>query len=494
MCKGPEVEGELGQRGTSQLLINFKLHTQPFSLFWQQPCCYWPINIMYVSSRPSSRSELWLEAFGDHEFLCSTSHEHCGRPCCVPREDVLTGGAVVWEDVSEVGSSLSGIINAEKSEFNEDQAACGQLCIRRCEFGAEEDQEWLTLCAEEFLTGHYWALFDGHGGPAAAILAANTLHSCLRRQLEAVVEGMVALQPPMHLSGRCVCPSDPQFVEEKGIRAEDLVIGALENAFQECDEVIGRELEASGQVGGCTALVAVFLQGKLYVANAGDSRAILVRKDEVRPLSSEFTPETERQRIQQLAFVYPELLAGEFTRLEFPRRLKGDDLGQKVLFRDHHMRGWSYKCVEKSDLKYPLIHGQGRQARLLGTLAVSRGLGDHQLRVLDTNIQLKPFLLSVPQVTVLDVDQLELQEEDVVVMATDGLWDVLSNEQVARLVRSFLPGNQEDPHRFSELAKMLIHSTQGKDDGPTGEGQVSYDDISVFVIPLHSQGQRSSGH
>ncbi|XP_059245853.1 protein phosphatase 1M [Mustela nigripes] len=410
------------------------------------------------------------------------------RPDARPVRSPARGRALPWN------AGYAEIINAEKSEFNEDQAACGQLCIRRCEFGAEEDQEWLALCSEELLTGHYWALFDGHGGPAAAILAANTLHSCLRRQLEAVVEGVVATRPPMHLSGHCVCTSDPQFVEEKGIRAEDLVIGALESAFQECDEVIGRELEASGQVGGCTALVAVSLQGKLYVANAGDSRAILVRKDEIRPLSSEFTPETERQRIQQLAFVYPELLAGEFTRLEFPRRLKGDDLGQKVLFRDHHMRGWSYKCVEKSDLKYPLIHGQGRQARLLGTLAVSRGLGDHQLRVLDTNIQLKPFLLSVPQVTVLDVDQLELQEEDVVVMATDGLWDVLSNEQVAQLVRSFLPGNREDPHRFSELAQMLIHSTQGKDDGPTGEGQVSYDDISVFVIPLHSQGQRSDGH
>ncbi|XP_039099653.1 protein phosphatase 1M isoform X4 [Hyaena hyaena] len=325
------------------------------------------------------------------------------RPDARPVRSPARGRALPWN------AGYAEIINAEKSEFNEDQAACGQLAIRRCEFGADEDQEWLTLCPEE-------------------------------------------------------------------------------------DEVIGRELEASGQVGGCTALVAVSLQGKLYVANAGDSRAILVRKDEVRPLSSEFTPETERQRIQQLAFVYPELLAGEFTRLEFPRRLKGDDLGQKVLFRDHHMRGWSYKCVEKSDLKYPLIHGQGRQARLLGTLAVSRGLGDHQLRVLDTDIQLKPFLLSVPQVTVLDVDQLELQEEDVVVMATDGLWDVLSNEQVARLVRSFLPGNREDPHRFSELAQMLIHSTQGKNDGLTEEGQVSYDDISVFVIPLHSQGQRSSGH
>nr|XP_023476104.1 protein phosphatase 1M isoform X7 [Equus caballus] len=374
------------------------------------------------------------------------------RPDARPVRSPARGRALPWN------AGYAEIINAEKSEFNEDQASCGKLCIRRCEFGAEEDQEWLTLCPEE-------------------------------------------------------------------------------------DEVIGRELEASGQVGGCTALVAVSLQGKLYVANAGDSRAILVRRDEVRPLSSEFTPETERQRIQQLAFVYPELLAGEFTRLEFPRRLKGDDLGQKVLFRDHHMSGWGYKCVEKSDLKYPLIHGQGRQvsewplpriplklppteskapkgcslplcallvhllglsavsshlpcpqARLLGTLAVSRGLGDHQLRVLDTDIQLKPFLLSVPQVTVLDVDQLELQEEDVVVMATDGLWDVLSNEQVARLVRSFLPGNREDPHRFSELAKMLIHSTQGKDGSPTGEGQVSYDDVSVFVIPLHSHGQGSSGH
>ncbi|XP_045688511.1 protein phosphatase 1M isoform X2 [Phyllostomus hastatus] len=347
------------------------------------------------------------------------------RPEARPVRCPARGRELPWN------AGYAEIINAEKSEFNEDQAACGKLCIRRCE--TEEDQEWVTLCPEEFLTGHYWALFDGHGGPAAAILAANTLHSCLRRQLEAIAEGLVATQPPMHLSGHCVCPSDPQFVEEKGIRTEDLVIGALESAFQECDEMIGRELEASGQVGGCTALVAVSLQGKLYVANAGDSRAILVQRDEVRPLSSEFTPETERQRIQQLA-------------------------------------------------------------RLLGTLAVSRGLGDHQLRVLDTNIQLKPFLLSVPQVTVLDMDQLELQEEDVVVMATDGLWDVLSNEQVARIVRSFLPGNREDPHRFSELARMLIHSTQGKDNSLTAEGQVSYDDISVFVIPLNSQGQSNSRH
>ncbi|XP_036187907.1 protein phosphatase 1M isoform X2 [Myotis myotis] len=393
------------------------------------------------------------------------------RPDARPVRCPARGRTLPWN------AGYAEIINAEKSEFNEDQAACGKLCIRRCEFGPEEDQEWLTLCPEEFLTGHYWALFDGHGGPAAAILAANTLHSCLRRQLEAIGEGMVATQPPMHLSGCCVCPSDPQFVEEKGIRTEDLVIGALESAFQECDEVIGRELEAAGQVGGCTALVAVSLKGKLYVANAGDSRAILVRRDEVRPLSSEFTPESERQRIQQLAFVYPELLADEFTRLEFPRRLKGDDLGQKVLFRDHYMSGWlGYWEHWPSPGAWETISSESWIQTFNSSPSCSLS---HRLNL---------------QVTVLDLDQLELQEEDVVVMATDGLWDVLSNEQVARLVRSFLPGNREDPHRFSELAQMLIHSTQGKDGNPTEEGQVSYDDVSVFVIPLYSQSQGSSGH
>ena len=47
-----------------------------------------------------------------------------------------------------------------------------------------------------------------------------------------------------------------------------------------------------GKDGGCST--------DLSVSSKTSSRAILVRRDEVRPLSSEFTPETERQRIQQL--------------------------------------------------------------------------------------------------------------------------------------------------------------------------------------------------
>uniref|UniRef100_A0A8B9N607 Protein phosphatase, Mg2+/Mn2+ dependent 1M n=1 Tax=Accipiter nisus TaxID=211598 RepID=A0A8B9N607_9AVES len=353
------------------------------------------------------------------------------------------------------------VINAEKSEFNEDQAACCQISIRRREPGLEEDEEWLILCSTQFLTGYYWALFDGHGGPEAAIIASNYLHYCIKQKLEEVVGGITEACPPMHLSGRCVCDSDPQFVEEKHIHAEDLVVGALENAFQECDEVIGQEMEATNQTGGCTALAALYFQGKLYVANAGDSRAILVLKDNVVPMSCEFTPETERQRIQHLAFLFPKLLDGEFTRFEFPRRLKGDDVGQKVLYRDYFMEGWGYKTVEKADLKYPLVHGHGKQARLLGTLAVSRGLGDHQLKVIDTNIEVKPFLSCIPKVNVFDFALHDIKEDDVLIMATDGLWDVLCNKEVAHMVRSFLAENRTDPHRSAPALQNTLFCDSG---------------------------------
>ncbi|XP_003217729.1 protein phosphatase 1M [Anolis carolinensis] len=384
-------------------------------------------------------------------------------------------------------------INAEKSQFNEDQATCCQISIRKRKYGKEEDQEWLILCSTEYLTGYYWALFDGHGGPEASMMASNYLHYCIKQKLEDVVEGITEDRPPMHLNGQCICQSDPQFVEEKQIRQEDVVIGALENAFQECDEVIGQEMEITNQSGGCTALAVLYLQGKLYVANAGDSRALLVRKENFVPLSTEFTPETERQRIQYLAFIYPKLLADEFTRYEFPRRLKGDDVGQKVLYRDYCMEGWGYRTVVKDDLKYPLIHGHGKQARLLGTLAVSRGLGDHQLKVLETDVEVKPFLSCIPKVEVFDLTTQNIEEDDVLIMATDGLWDVMSNEDVAQIVRNFLQDNTTDPYRFVELAKSLIQKARGKKDGYywTMDSNMpsSYDDITVFAIPLYNKDE-----
>ncbi|KAL6057990.1 hypothetical protein STEG23_015858, partial [Scotinomys teguina] len=174
------------------------------------------------------------------------------------------------------------------------------------------------------------------------------------------------------------------------------------------------------------------------------SRAIIIRNGEIIPMSSEFTPETERQRLQYLAFMQPHLLGNEFTHLEFPRRVQRKELGKKMLYRDFNMTGWAYKTIEDEDLKFPLIYGEGKKARVMATIGVTRGLGDHDLKVHDSNIYIKPFLSSAPEVRVYDLSQYEHGADDVLILATDGLWDVLSNEEVAEAITQFLPNCDPD--------------------------------------------------
>lgn len=40
-----------------------------------------------------------------------------------------------------------------------------------------------------------------------------------------------------------------------------------------------------------------------------------------------------------------------------------------------------------------------RQARVMATIGVTRGLGDHDLKVYNSNIYIKPFLSCVPEVS-----------------------------------------------------------------------------------------------
>ena len=59
---------------------------------------------------------------------------------------------------------------------------------------------------------------------------------------------------------------------DKIITVDNLITGALESAFWEMDNLIARDKHVYRMSGGCTACVGVFILGKLYVANAGDSR------------------------------------------------------------------------------------------------------------------------------------------------------------------------------------------------------------------------------
>ena len=61
---------------------------------------------------------------------------------------------------------------------------------------------------------------------------------------------------------------------------------------------IGAQKERAS--GGCTACVVLIMLGKVYVANAGDSRATISKSGVSLPMSFDFTPETEAQRIRSM--------------------------------------------------------------------------------------------------------------------------------------------------------------------------------------------------
>ncbi|XP_077650266.1 protein phosphatase 1J-like [Urocitellus parryii] len=248
-------------------------------------------------------------------------------------------------------TGYTDVINTGKRWHNEDQVCC-EVYVEgwRGVTGApREPSQSPGLCF------YYWGLFDGHGSGGAAKMASWLLHRHIQEQLKDLVETLQDHSPPplclpctsgtpgssdsTHLIGPQSCWSS-----QKEVTHESLVVGAIENAFQlMVSEQMAREQECLGhQVeGGCCALVVVYLLGKVYVANAGDSRAIIVRNGEIIPMFPEFTPETERQHLQLLGFLKPELLGGEFTHLEFPCRAQPKELGQRMLYWDQNITGCS---------------------------------------------------------------------------------------------------------------------------------------------------------
>lgn len=121
------------------------------------------------------------------------------------------------------------------------------------------------------------------------------------------------------------------------------------------------------------------------------------------------------------------------------------------------------------------------------------------------------------QVRIVDIEKEAIYDTDVLVMGTDGLWDVTSNERVAESVqRSLEQFPAEDAaryrYRFTSAAQDLVMCSRGKlneRSWRTADSKsATIDDISVFVIPLaaykeehlrwkqemESQSQRQSDH
>ncbi|PIM97127.1 Phosphoprotein phosphatase [Handroanthus impetiginosus] len=165
------------------------------------------------------------------------------------------------------------------------------------------------------------------------------------------------------------------------------------------------ELEADASIDSyCsgTTSVTVLKKGEhLVIANLGDSRAVLCRRDENNQLVSE-----------QLTVDLKPNLPGEAQRI---RSCQG-----RVLAMDEEPKVYR---VWMPDQDCP-------------GLAMARAFGDFCL---------KDFgLISTPEVTYRKLTE----NDEFVVLATDGIWDVLSNNEVVKIVAS--------ARKRSMAAKLLI--------------------------------------
>ncbi|XP_030447272.1 probable protein phosphatase 2C 24 [Syzygium oleosum] len=142
---------------------------------------------------------------------------------------------------------------------------------------------------------------------------------------------------------------------------------------------------------GSTAVVAIVTPDKIVVANCGDSRAVLSRKGKAVPLSSDHRPDRP----------------DELNRIQ--------EAGGRVIY-------WG-------------------GPRVLGVLAMSRAIGDNYL---------KPYVSCDPDVTVME----RTADDDCLILATDGLWDVVSNDSACGVasmcLRGKIPVPPEDAAAASE--------------------------------------------
>lgn len=122
----------------------------------------------------------------------------------------------------------------------------------------------------------------------------------------------------------------------------------------------------------------------------------------------------------------------------------------------------------------------------MGTIGVTRGFGDHDLRAVYQRVPIKPFLSPHPEVLVHNLQ--ETEEGHVLIIATDGLWDVVCTSTAAKIVQKYM-GIFSKKQCYVSAATCLVGSARGllkENSWQLSSGRpASVDDISVFVIPLH---------
>ncbi|PVH93874.1 protein serine/threonine phosphatase 2C [Periconia macrospinosa] len=251
----------------------------------------------------------------------------------------------------------------------------------------------------------FWGVFDGHSGWVTSAKLRQTLISFVARELNTTYKAALedpALRVP-------TSESIDAAIKTGFVRLDnEIVHESVKKVRQAQSKVAAAELLAPALSGSCALLSFYDSNSKLLrVACTGDSRAVLGRRGSngkwtATPLSEDQTGGTASEA-ERLRREHP----GEPNVVRNGRILGG--LEPSRAFGDASYK-WSAQTTEELKRSY--------FARTSSAL-----------------LKTPPYVTAEPIVTTTKVNP---EKGDFVVMATDGLWEMLTNEEVVGLVGQWL--------------------------------------------------------
>ncbi|KAG8527938.1 uncharacterized protein KY384_006854 [Bacidia gigantensis] len=265
----------------------------------------------------------------------------------------------------------------------------------------------------------FWGVFDGHSGWTTSAKLRQRLISFVARELNPVYKS-AATDPSLTVP-------TPQSIDEAIKRGfllldRDIVHTSVQKALSSKTKLASTELLAPALSGACALLSFYDSSSNLFrTACTGDSRAVLGRKAAsgkwtATPLSEDQTGGTPSEilRLRQEHPGEPEVtLNGRILGQLEPSRAFGDA---------------SYKWPKKLQEQI--------KAKFFGRTPASR-------------LKSPPYVTAEPIIT---TTKIEPENGDFVVLATDGLWEMLTNEEAVGLVGQWL----EKQHQQSDGSSSPI--------------------------------------
>ncbi|CAJ2503281.1 Uu.00g106750.m01.CDS01 [Anthostomella pinea] len=193
---------------------------------------------------------------------------------------------------------------------------------------------------------------------------------------------------------------------------------ALKDTFLATDRAILSDPQYEEEVSGCTACCGLINAGKIFIANAGDSRSVLGVKGRAKPLSFDHKPQNEGEKARITA-------AGGFV-----------DFG-----------------------------------RVNGNLALSRAIGDFEFKKSAELAPEQQIVTAYPDVVVHELSD----DDEFLVIACDGIWDCQSSQAVVEFVRRGIAAKQD----LDKICENMMDNCLASN---SETGGVGCDNMTMIVI------------